>query len=55
MPPAARFQPKNAEGSQKWGVDLRDDLLLRADGVELQLLEAVPVQTIESFRAEVIV
>ena len=48
------FNPKNAEASSEGGgAVLRR--LLGAGGVELQLFEAVPVETVECFRREVIV
>jgi len=49
------FNPQNGRQFGRKEADLRDDLLLGAGGVELQLFEAVPVETVEGFRPEVIV
>ena len=55
MPPAVGFQPQKRGGQfGRRGADLRR-VLLGAGGVELQLFEAVPVETVEGFRPEVIV
>ncbi len=48
------FNPKTRRPVRKRGAVLRR-LLLGAGGVELQLFEAVPVETVECFRREVIV
>ena len=49
------FNPKKGRQFGRREADLRDDLLLGARGIELQLFEAVPVETVEGFRPEVVV
>ena len=48
------FNLKNAKTVEKMGADLRR-VPLGTGGVELQLFEAVPVETVEGFRPEVVV
>ena len=48
------FNLKNAKTVEKRGADLRR-VPLGTGGVELQLFEAVPVETVEGFRPEVAV
>ena len=54
MPPAVGFQPQKRRGQFGMRGAVLRRLLLGAGGVELQLFESVPVETIESFRPEVI-
>ena len=55
MPPAVGFQPQKRRGQFGMRGAVLRRLLLGAGGVELQLFEAVPVETVECFRREVIV